>query len=134
MVGTTGLGAGQRGGGGVRLDASHPRHHDEVAATHPELIIVASRPAGPWQTEMIAILLHKTSVWYELHSWSLRYFAADLKLEIGRRLQDRVMFGADYPLLGYERLLGDWKAEGYGEAVLDKVLRRNAEAFLATLR
>jgi len=33
------------------------------------------------------------------------------------------MFGADYPLLGYERLLGDWKAEGYGEAVLDKVLR-----------
>jgi predicted TIM-barrel fold metal-dependent hydrolase len=44
------------------------------------------------------------------------------------------MFGADYPLLGYERLLGDWKAEGYGEAVLDKVLRRNAEAFLATLR
>jgi hypothetical protein len=40
----------------------------------------------------------------------------------------------DYPLLGYERLLGDWKAEGHGEAVLDRVLRRNAEAFLATLR
>ena len=82
---------------------------------------------------MIAILLHKTSVWYELHGWSPRYFAADLKLEIGRRLQDRVMFGADYPLLGYERLLGDWKSEGYGEEVLDKVLKRNAEAFLATL-
>jgi len=43
------------------------------------------------------------------------------------------MFGADYPLLGYERLLGDWKGEGYAEDVLDKVLRRNAEAFLATL-
>jgi len=69
---------------------------------------------------MIAILLHKTSVWYELHGWSPRYFAPDLKLEIGRRLQDRVMFGADYPLLGYERLLGDWKAEGYGEDVLDR--------------
>jgi uncharacterized protein len=133
MVGTTGLGAGQPGGGGVRLDASHPRHLDEVAARHPELIIVASRPAWPWQTEMIAILLHKTSVWYELHGWSPRYFTPDLKLEIGRRLQDRVMFGADYPLLGYERLLADWKAEGYGEDVLDKVLRRNAEAFLATL-
>jgi hypothetical protein len=133
MVGTTGLGAGQPGGGGVRLDASHPRHLDEVAARHPELIIVASRPAWPWQTEMIAILLHKTSVWYELHGWSPRYFTPDLKLEIGRRLQDRVMFGADYPLLGYERLLGDWRAEGYAGDVLDKVLRRNAEAFLATL-
>jgi uncharacterized protein len=133
MVGTTGLGAGQPGGGGVRLNASHPRHLDEVAASHPDLIIVASRPAWPWQTEMIAILLHKTSVWYELHGWSPRYFTPDLKLEIGRRLQDRVMFGADYPLLGYERLLGDWKAEGYADDVLDKVLRRNAEKFLATL-
>jgi uncharacterized protein len=134
MVGTTGLGAGQPGGGGVRLDASHPRHLDEVAARHPELILVASRPAWPWQTEMIAILLHKSSVWYELHGWSPRYFAPDLKLEIGRRLQDRVMFGADYPLLGYERLLADWKSEGYAEDVLERVLRSNAEAFLATLR
>ena len=133
MVGTTGIGAGQPGGGGVRLGASHPRHLDEVAASHPELIIVASRPAWPWQTEMIAILLHKTSVWYELHGWSPRYFSPDLKLEIGRRLQDRVMFGADYPLLGYERLLTDWKSEGYADEVLDKVFRRNAEAFLATL-
>ena len=134
MVGTTGIGAGQPGGGGVRLYASHPRHLDEVAASHPELIIVASRPAWPWQTEMIAILLHKTHVWYELHGWSPRYFTPDLKLEIGRRLQDRVMFGADYPLLGYERLLADWKAEGYADDVLERVLRGNAEAFLATLR
>jgi len=28
---------------------------------------------------------------------------------------------------------GDWKGEGYAEDVLDNVLRRNAEAFLATL-
>jgi hypothetical protein len=41
------------------------------------------------------------------------------------------MFGADYPLLSYERLLADWKSEGYGEDVLDCVLRRNAERFLA---
>jgi hypothetical protein len=33
--------------------------------------------------------------------------------------------------LSYERLLSDWKAEGYGEDVLDRVLRRNAETFLA---
>ena len=44
------------------------------------------------------------------------------------------MFGADYPLLGYERLPADWKSEGYAEDVLDKVLHGNAQAFLATLR
>ncbi len=134
MVGTTGIGAGRPGGGGVRLDASHPRHLDEVAASHPEMIIVASRPAWPWQTEMIAILLHKSSVWYELHGWSPRYFTPDLKAEIGRRLQDRVLFGADYPLIGYERLLADWTSEGYSDDVLDKVLRGNARRFLAELK
>ena len=134
MVGTTGIGAGRPGGGGVRLDASHPRHVDRVAARFPELKILAGRPAWPWQDDMIAILLHKTSVWYEVHGWSPRYFTPDLKLEIGRRLQDRVMFGNDYPLLRYERLLGDWRAEGYSDEVLDKVFRGNAETFLASLR
>jgi predicted TIM-barrel fold metal-dependent hydrolase len=134
MVGYTGIGAGRPGGAGVRLYASHPQHVDEVAATYPELTIVASRPAWPWQADMIAILLHKPNVWYELHGWSPRYFAPDLKAEIGRRLQDRVMFGADYPLLDYERLMRDWQSEGYGDAVLAKVFLQNAERFLATVR
>jgi predicted TIM-barrel fold metal-dependent hydrolase len=129
MVGYTGLGAGRPGGAGVRLDASHPRHLDDVAATYPELRIVASRPAWPWQTEMIAILLHKPNVVYEVHGWSPRYFTPDLKAEIGGRLQDRVMFGADYPLIGYERLVGDWQKEGYSQEILQKVFRRNAEAY-----
>ncbi len=134
MVGYTGLGATLPGGGGVVLEHSHPRHVDQVAARYPELTIVASRPAWPWQAEMIAVLLHKATVWYELHGWSPRYFTEELKQEIGRRLQDRVMFGADYPLLRYERLIADWEAEGYGQEVLEKVFHRNAEAFLAGLR
>jgi len=133
MVGYTGLGAGRPGGAGVRLDASHPRHLDDVAASYPDLKIVASRPAWPWQTEMIAILLHKPNVVYEVHGWSPRYFTPDLKAEIRGRLQDRVMFGADYPLIGYERLVGDWQKEGYSEETLEKVFWRNAQAYFAGL-
>lgn len=134
MVGYTGLGATLPGGGGVVLECSHPRYVDQVAARYPELTIVASRPAWPWQTEMIAVLLHKANVWYEVHGWSPKYFAPDLKIEISRRLQDRVMFGADYPLLRYERLIADWEAEGYSQEILDKVFHKNAEVFLAGLR
>ncbi|HET6381187.1 MAG TPA: amidohydrolase family protein [candidate division Zixibacteria bacterium] len=134
FVGYTGLGATLPGGDGVRLEYSHPRHLDEVAATYPGLTLVAARPAWPWQSEMIAVLLHKPNVWYELHGWSPRYFTAELKHEIPRRLQDRVMFGADYPLLPYERLIADWEAEGYSPDVLDKIFYRNAEQFLASLR
>lgn len=133
MVGTTGLGANLPGGGGVILDYSHPRYVDAVAARYADLTIVASRPAWPWQTEMIAVLLHKANVWYEVHGWSPKYFTPDLKHEISRRLRGRVMFGADYPLFSYERLLRDWRAEGYPDDVLEEVLYRNAERFLGTL-
>ncbi len=134
MVGTTGIGAGRPGGAGVKLEFSHPRYVDDVAATYPELTIIASRPAWPWQTDMIAILLHKANVWYEVHGWSPRYFTADLKSEIARRLQDRVMFGADYPMFSYERLIADWQSEGYSDAVLEKVFFRNAERLFAGLQ
>jgi predicted TIM-barrel fold metal-dependent hydrolase len=133
LVGYTGLGATLPGGGGVRLECSHPRYLDDVAASYPELTIVAGRPAWPWQAEMIAVLVHKTSVWYELHGWSPKYFTADLKHEIPRRLRERTMFGADYPLISYERLIRDWRAEGYSEDVLEGVFHRNAQRFFETI-
>ena len=131
FVGTTGLGSGFPGGNGILLDHCHPRHLDDVAARYPELKILAGRPAWPWQTEMIAVLIHKANVWYELHGWSPRYFSDDLKYEIPRRLRDRVMFGADYPLLSYERLIADWRGLGYSDEVMERVNYRNAETFLA---
>jgi predicted TIM-barrel fold metal-dependent hydrolase len=134
FVGHTGLGAGIPGGLGVILDHCHPRHLDLVAARYPELKIVAARPAWPWQTEMISVMLHKANVWYELHGWSPKYFTADLKHEIPRRLKDRIMFGADYPLLTYERLLNDWDDLGLSDEVMDGVLRGNAMRFLSQVR
>ena len=85
FVGTTGLGAGLPGGGGVILDDCHPRHLDRVAATYPDLKIVAARPGWPWQAETIAVLMHKRNIWYELHGWSPKYHTTDLRHEIPRR-------------------------------------------------
>jgi hypothetical protein len=130
FVGTTGLGAGLPGGNGILLDSCHPRHLDMVAARNPLLRIVAARPGWPWQTETIAVLMHKRNIWYELHGWSPKYFAPDLKHDIARRLQDRIMFGGDYPLYSYERLTTEWKAEGYSDIILQKVFHQNAEIFL----
>jgi len=134
FVGTTGLGAGLPGGDGILLDDCHPRHLDQVAAKHPQLQIVAARPGWPWQAETIAVLMHKRNIWYEVHGWSPKYFTPDLKHEIPRRLRERVMFGADYPLFTYERLVRDWRSEGYAEEVLEDVFVNNAERFLARVR
>lgn len=130
LTGLTGIGQGLPGGGGIKLDDGHPRHIDDVASRYPDLKILAARPAYPWQDEMIAILLHKPNVTYELHGWGPRQFSPTLKKEIGGRLQDRVMFGCDFPVLRYEKVLADWHSEGYSEAVLNKVLHDNAQAYL----
>ena len=129
LCGLTGIGQGLRGGKGIVLDDGHPRHIDRVAARYPELRILAARPAWPWQDEMIAIMLHKSNVDYELHGWGPKQFTPALKKEIARRFQDRVMFGCDFPVLRYEKVIADWVAEGYGEEVLEKVLYRNAEGY-----
>lgn len=134
FVGTTGLGAGLPGGGGILLDHCHPRHLDHVAVHFPQLQIVAARPGWPWQAETIAVLMHKRNIWYEVHGWSPKYFTPDLKHEIPRRLRERVMFGADYPLFTYERLERDWRNEGYAEDVLADVFHNNAARFLEQVK
>ena len=40
------------------------------------------------------------------------------------------MFGADYPLFSYERLIRDWRALGYDDDTLEAVFHRNADRFL----
>ncbi len=41
------------------------------------------------------------------------------------------MFGCDFPVLKYEKVIEDWKSEGYSEDVLAKVLYGNAEAYFS---
>jgi uncharacterized protein len=131
LVGYTGAGAGLPGGQGVKLELCHPRYVDELAIRHPELRIVTGRPAWPWQDEMIAVMLHKPNVWAELHGWSPKYLTEPLRREIARRLKRRVMFGADYPLFRYERLVEDWRKLGFDDETLECVFHRNAEELFA---
>lgn len=131
LVGYTGAGAGLRGGKGVKLELCHPRYVDELAIKYPDLKIVTGRPAWPWQDEMIAVMLHKPNVWAELHGWSPKYLTEPLRGDIARRLKRRVMFGADYPLFRYERLVEDWRNLGFDDEVLERVFHRNAEELFA---
>jgi len=133
IVGYTGIGAGTPGGEGLELELNHPRYVDAVAARFPKLTLIAGRPAWPWQSEMIAVLLHKGNVYTELHGVSPKRFTDEFKREIRTRLKHKVMFGLDFPMLRYEKIKGDWIAEGYPQDVLDHVFHRNAQRILEQL-
>ncbi len=130
-VGMTAIGQGTPGGGGVRLSHENPIPYvDDVAIQFPNLRIVAAHCAWPFHNEMTAVMIHKSNVHNELHGWSPKYFPAELKREINGRLQDRFMFGSDFPWFSYERLFGDWETEGYKPEVLEKVYHQNAKRIL----
>ncbi|MFC1896632.1 amidohydrolase family protein [Thermodesulfobacteriota bacterium] len=130
-VGSTGLGAGLPGGGGYRLSYTRPIPHiDNVAADFPELTIIMIHPAWPWHEEQIAVLRHKTNVYADLSGYAPRYFPDPIKREINGRLQDRFMFGSDYPEIPPKRWLDEFEAGGYKPEVVEKVLYKNAQKIL----
>lgn len=130
-TGTTGLGAGLPGGGGYKLKYTKPIPYlDDFAADFPDLTIIGAHPSWPWQEEMIAVVLHKANVYMDLSGWAPRYFPDSLKREINGRLQDKVMFGSDYPDISPKRWLEEFQAGGYKPEVIEKVLYKNAQRIL----
>ena len=130
-VGTTGLGAGLPGGGGHRLSYTKPIPHiDNIGADFPDLTIIMIHPAWPWHEEQIAILIHKANVYADLSGYAPRYFPDAIKREVNGRLQDKFMFGSDYPEISPKRWLDEFEAGGYKPEVIEKVLYKNAQRIL----
>ena len=129
-TGTSGIGAGQPGGQGIKLDPARPIHLDIVAARFPQLPIIAAHFGWPWHLELIAMALHKTNIYIELSGWSPRYYPPELLREIGGRLQDRTLFGSDYPFLKPLRVLEEFDALDLKPEAKVKILRENAARLL----
>ena len=107
-TGQTGIGAGVPGGGGIRLKYSNPMHVDDVAADFPDLQIILAHPSFPWQDEALAVATHKPGVHIDLSGWSPKYFPPQLVQYANTLLQDKVLFGSDFPLLTPDRWLADF--------------------------
>jgi predicted TIM-barrel fold metal-dependent hydrolase len=125
-TGTTGLGAGLPGGGGIKLGYSRPIFLDDVAADHPELTLVGAHPSWPWQDEMLAITQHKANVWVDLSGWSPRRWSPELTKAVLGPLQDRALFGTDYPFITFAKWLEAFRSHNPSEEVERKVLHDNA--------
>ncbi len=103
---------------------------DDLAADFPNLTIIGAHPSWPWQEEMLAIAVHKTNVYIDLSGWSPKYFPPSLVQYANTLLQDRVLFGSDYPFITPERWLKDFEKAGFKPEVHEKILFQNAQRLL----
>ncbi|MGW3520297.1 amidohydrolase family protein [Streptomyces hydrogenans] len=129
-TGQTGIGAGAPGGGGIRLKYANPMDVDDVAADFPGMRIVLAHPSFPWQDEALAVATHKPNVHIDLSGWSPKYFPPQLVRYANSLLQDKVLFGSDYPLLTPDRWLADFAGLPLKDEVRPKILKENAARLL----
>ena len=125
-TGQTGIGSGLPGGRGIKLRYSDPMLLDDVAADFPGLTIIMAHPSVPWQDAAIAIAQHKANVYIDLSGWSPKYFPPQLVQYANSLLQEKVLFGSDFPVITPERWMKDFDAIGIKEEVRPKILKENA--------
>lgn len=129
-TGTSGIGAGQPGGQGIRLDYARPIRLDAVAASFPNLNIIAAHFGYPWHVELLAMALHKTNIYIDISGWAPRYIPAEVLRDMKGRLQDQFVFGSDYPFIQPERCLEELATIEIPEPALQKLLVGNGKRLL----
>jgi hypothetical protein len=130
-TGQTGIGAGLPGGRGIKLRLSDPMLLDDVAADFPSLTVILAHPSVPWADSAISMATHKANVYIDLSGWSPKYFPPALVRAANSYLQDKVLFGTDFPLLTPERWLRDFETLDLKPEVRPKILKHNAISLLS---
>jgi predicted TIM-barrel fold metal-dependent hydrolase len=126
-TGTSGIGARQPGGQGIRIDYAHPLKLDAVAAAHPQLTVVAAHFGWPWHMDLIAVALHKTNVYIDISGWSPKRIPAEVVRELKGRLSGQFVWGSDFPFISPDRCLAELDELGLTSETL---LRDNAARIL----
>jgi predicted TIM-barrel fold metal-dependent hydrolase len=129
-TGQTGVGAGTRGGGGIRLKYSRPLFLDDVADDFPDMDIILAHPSFPWQDEALSIATHKPRVYIDLSGWSPKYFSPLLVQYAGTLLRDKVLFGTDFPVITPERWIRDFDDLAIKPEARPLIMKENAARLL----
>jgi uncharacterized protein len=125
-TGFTVLGANQDGGRGIALDCGRPIHLDTLARDFPRMKIIAAHPGWPWQEELIGVLTHKKNLYVDTSGYLPEQLPEIFKRAIRGRLQDKALFGTDYPYVDLEKALGSFEKLGLTDTAREKILLTNA--------
>jgi predicted TIM-barrel fold metal-dependent hydrolase len=128
--GQTGVGAGTRGGGGIRLRYGNPMLVDDVAVDFPDMPIILAHPSFPWQEEALSVATHKPQVYIDLSGWSPKYFPPILVQYANTLLKDKILFGSDYPVFSPERWVEEFDKLAIKPEVRPLIMKQNAAKLL----
>lgn len=127
-TGFTVLGANSDGGKGIALDHGRPIHLDTLARDFPRMKIIAAHPGWPWCEELMGVATHKRNVYVDTSGYLAEHLPEIFQKAIQGRLQDKALFGTDFPYVSVEKALRSFEAVGFKDIVKEKILYSNARA------
>jgi len=123
-TGTTGL-------GDCEIRYSKTELLDEVCQRFPDLKVVIAHFGWPWSDVAIAVALRNPNVFIDVSGWKPRYIPRDILPYLNGILQDRFLFGTDYPMIRQNEWMEDFSAnlapklkQGVGEKLLSVNAKR----------
>jgi len=125
-TGTTGL-------GDCEIKYSKTELLDEVCQSFPDLKVVMAHFGWPWPEVAIAIALRNPNVFIDVSGWKPRYLPQSIMPYLNGILQDRFLFGTDYPMIRHKEWTDDYRVSlepKLKPGVSDKLLSTNAKRLL----
>jgi len=99
---------------------------DEVAIDFPELSIIGIHTGWPWIEEAIAVAWKHPNVFLGCDAHAPKYWDPRFVRFINTRGQDKVIYGSDWPVISFDRMMREIEAHNFKEEAKAKLLRDNA--------
>jgi len=99
---------------------------DGVACDFPELKLLGIHVGIPWHDEMVAMAWKHENVYIVADAHSPKYWPESFVKYIGSYGRSKVLFGTDFPVLDFERTVGEIADLGFKPEVRRLLLRDNA--------
>ena len=104
-----------------------PMTLDRVAIDFPELKIIGIHIGYPWVEEMISVAWKHPNVFIGCDAHAPKYWDPSfVRFIASRRGRDKVLFGTDWPVVGFERAMEEIGELGFEEEVRRRLLWENA--------
>ncbi|MEM7353813.1 MAG: amidohydrolase family protein, partial [Acidobacteriota bacterium] len=106
---------------------AQPMLLDRVALDFPELTLIGIHIGYPWTEEMISVAWKHSNVYIGCDAHAPKYWDPSFVRFIGsRRGRDKVLFGTDWPVIGFERAVREIDEFGFSAEVKRKLMWENA--------
>lgn len=113
------------------MDASHPRHIDNVAMRYPDLRIVMSHAAWPYTLEMLGVVFRHNNVWFENSFYHFAPGVSTTMVEaINSWVTDRAMFASAFPSAPLAETIARLEAMDFTPEARHRMFHGNAHEFL----